>query len=110
MKKKAQLAEEKAERQYLRDNKSVYQFVKSRGWTIAKGRLMDQISDIQSIMNVDGKTADEVLIDVKVRKLLVEELLKWVKSVEGQAAQHEADGLQKEEEEIDHVIRFDEEE
>lgn len=80
---------DKEQKKYLEENRAVYQFVKSKGWKICKGKLMERIDDLQSIMNVDGKTAEEVLLDVKTRKLIVQELLDWVKSIDGQAEQYE---------------------
>lgn len=77
------------EKKYLKENKALYKFIKSEGWKICKDKLVEQINDLQSIMNVDGKTADEVFIDIKVRKIVVEELVRWVDSVEGQANQFE---------------------
>ena len=77
------------EKKYIQENKSVYRFVKSRGWKICKDKLMKQIEDLQSVMNVDGKSAEEVFIDIKVRKLVVEELVGWLNSIENQATQFE---------------------
>ena len=79
---------DESQKKYLTENKHLYKFVKSRGWAIAKNKLMERIDDLQSIMNVDGnQTPEQVVLDVKVRRLVSTELLDWAKGLEGQTNQ-----------------------
>lgn len=98
-------SQKEEQKKYLNENKAVYRFVKSRGWVIAKNKLMEKIDDLQSIMNVDGKTPEEVVMDIKVRKLVCNELLDWVRSLEGQAQQFENNETLLPREQKDYIIR-----
>jgi hypothetical protein len=101
-----QTESQKEQKKFLLDNKSVYRFVKSRGWVIVKNRLLEQINDMQSIMNVEGnQTPEQIVIDLKVRRAVCEELIRWVKSIEGQAEQFENNETSLPQEQKSYIMR-----
>jgi len=101
------LKQDKETKEYLDENKAIYQFVQSEGWGFVKGKLIKQIDDLQSIMNLEGaKTPEEMVMDIKVRRIVIEELLRWLGSVEGQAKQFEGnEGSLDERDRPSHIIR-----
>lgn len=77
----SETAQVQAEGQMIAD------YVKSDGWRWVKDRLMEKIMDLQSIMNVDG-TPENVIVDLKSRRMAVETLVALIKQVESRAEQH----------------------
>lgn len=63
-------------------------YVESDGWRWTKDRLAEKIMDLQSIMNLEGKSPEEIVLDIKARKLTIDILMTTLKQVEGRAEQH----------------------
>lgn len=101
---------DKEERKFHNDNKKIFNFVKSKHWPLVRDAIYQRIEDIQSVMNVDGLTAEEVFIDIKVRKLLATELLDLIRSIEGQAMQYEQNELNPDESEVSYILRQEDDE
>jgi len=74
-------------------NKDIYTLVKSRGWKAFKEQVDQDILDFQSVMNVDLSSPDDVILDIKVRKNIVDYIVKLITKFEGQAAQFKANEL-----------------
>lgn len=68
-------------------NKSIYNLVKSSGWKLFKEQVDQDILDFQSVMNVDLSSPEDVILDIKVRKNLVDYVTKLIVKFEGQAKQ-----------------------
>lgn len=78
-------------------------YIKSDGYRWLKDRLMEKIMDLQSIMNVDG-TPENVIIDLKARRMAVETLVSLIKHIEARAEQHSNNQVSEVTEEI--IIRY----
>lgn len=85
--------EEKEYQDFLKENKTVHDLVNSEYWPLIAKLFTDEINDLQSIMNVEGKDAEEVFIDIKVRKNVVEILAGFLNKMVGQANQYEHNNL-----------------
>jgi hypothetical protein len=69
------------------EGQMIADYMKSDGYRWLKDRLMEKIMDLQSIMNVDG-TPENVIVDLKARRMAVETLVSLIKQLEGRAEQH----------------------
>lgn len=85
--------------------KELSRLIVSKGWQAAKDMLTERIMDIQSVMNIEGKTAEEVLADIKLRQNLIVEMKEWINDIEGTARQYEANLVQPPVTEKDHIER-----
>lgn len=74
----------------LTEGEELLNMTRSRGWGIARGKLTEKILDLQNIHNVDDTSIDNVVVDMKSRKLAVAILFAFLKDIEGTASQHEA--------------------
>lgn len=100
---------DKAQRSHLKKNKEIYEFTTSDGWKHVKAQLIAKIDDLQSIMNITEEDPTKVIMDIKVRKVVMEILMEWMADVEGQTNQYEANDLPPDESEFRHIERTDEE-
>jgi hypothetical protein len=82
-------------------NKSIYKLVKSNGWKLFKEQVDQDILDFQSVMNVDVTKPEEIILDIKVRKNLVDYVSKLIAKFEGQAKQFEENELKEKDQEQD---------
>lgn len=85
--------------------KHLSELVKSSGWAEAKAMLIERMMDIQSVMNVEGKTEKEVFEDIKLRKNIITEMKDWIADIEGTVTQYEGNQAPVITEEPDHIIR-----
>lgn len=99
----------KEKNQFNKENEAVYNFVKSDHWKLIEDKFMERINDLQSIMNIEGKDADAIFFDMKVRRALIEEMLGIIKDFKGQATQYEQNELSPDERGMSTIIHVDEE-
>lgn len=88
----------------LTEGEQIRNLTREGGWGLAKQRLTNKLLDLQSINNIDTTKTDDVILDIKVRKNVVAIVLEWVKEIEGIAAQHDGNQLNKTD--ADHVVRI----
>lgn len=55
----------------------------NEGWPIARDRLTTKILDLQNAFSIEGKTADEMFVDLRARKIASTILFEWLKDIEG---------------------------
>jgi hypothetical protein len=91
--------------EHAKKNKELMELTQTEGWKIVKGLLLDKINDLQSINNIDYTNADEVFLDIKVRKNVIMILVEWLKDVEGRVEQFAMNDLSLDEDDFNHVIR-----
>lgn len=74
----------------LTDGEELQRMTESKGWGLARAKLVDLIIDLQNIHNLDegGASIDNVVVDIKSRKAAVAILHAWLKDVEGTVEQH----------------------
>ena len=66
------------------------EFTKSEAWGSIKSQLTDKLvslADITTLLDTDPLV---LLQEIKVRKLAINLVIGWVREVEGQVSQHEA--------------------
>lgn len=75
-----------------REGQAVADFVKSDGWGIAKRMLIEKINltDSLSATIFDGKTSDQIALELQSRANSVQLIKEWLQEVEGTAHQHES--------------------
>lgn len=78
--------------QILSEGEELLNMTYSRGWAIARERLVNRIMDLQSVLNVDDDPASiaNILADIKGRKMAIDVLKAFLLDIEGSAAQHQA--------------------
>lgn len=76
----------------LSEGEELQRMTESKGWGIARQRLVDMILDLQNIHNLDEGTAsiDNVVVDIKSRKAAVAIMHAWLNGVEGSVEQHKS--------------------
>lgn len=74
----------------LTDGEELQRMTESRGWGIARQKLVEMILDLQNIHNLDEGNAsiDNVVVDIKSRKAAVAIMHAWLKDIEGSVEQH----------------------
>ena len=82
---KEKLDAETARLQHI--GKALQEMIVSEGWDIARSRLTERILALQNAFQIEDKTADEMLVDLKSRKLASALLFDWLKDVEGTVEQ-----------------------
>lgn len=82
-------AMDKETSQVLQQGQAILDLVKSPGWQDVKNKLVEKIMTLGDITMVEteGKSAEQVMMDFKVRKQVIDVLVGWVKEVEGDANQ-----------------------
>lgn len=103
------MRQEKEEIEHKKKNKAIYDFVSSDGWKYVKGQMLDTISDLQSIMNIESIDPEAVSREIQVRKNVIDILKEWLESIEGQANQYELNEFSLDESEYMHIVRREEE-
>lgn len=78
--------EDKETQQVLSEAKQLQSLVGSEGWSVARGKLTQKIIDLQNAFNIEDKSADEMLVDLKARKQASLVLFDWLRDVEGTAS------------------------
>lgn len=58
-------------------------FISSEGWRLAKRKLLERVSNLDTIRGLKGKTAEEKIIDIKVRGMVIDMILEWIDEIEG---------------------------
>lgn len=66
------------------------EFVKSEAWGDIKSQLTDKLVGLADITTLDDKDPMVMLQEIKVRKLAIGLVMGWVREIEGQVNQHEA--------------------
>ncbi len=56
---------------------------KSDDWAEIRALLFEEINDLQSVMNVEGKTAEEIAAQVGARRAAVELIVSVIQKIEG---------------------------
>jgi hypothetical protein len=74
----------------LTDGEELQRMTESKGWGLARQKLVDKILDLQNIHNVDEASIDNVVVDIKSRKAAVAIMYAWLADVEGSVEQHKA--------------------
>lgn len=88
----------------LTEGEQIRNLVRDGGWGLAKQRLTDKLIDLQSVNNIDTDDPNKLILDIQTRKGVIAIVLEWLKEIEGIAAQHDGNQIQKED--ADHVIRM----
>ena len=76
----------------LRRGMKVRDFVKSEEWERVKRELTDKLVSLADITTLTEADAMQLLQEIKVRKLAINLVMGWVREIEGQASQYEANG------------------
>lgn len=63
--------------------RSLKGLIEHEGWNIARDRLTERILNLQNAFNIEGKTADEMFVDLRARKIASTILFDWLKDIEG---------------------------
>jgi hypothetical protein len=71
--------------QIEKESKEIESLVGQEGWKIAKQKLIDLIADTQDIGAIAETTPEQVLIELKSRKLARTVMLNWLRDIEGTA-------------------------
>lgn len=90
----------------FREGEMLQGFVHSEGWKWAKDRLTEKLMDLQSIMNMDDSSPENVILDLKARRMAVELLMSWLRQLEGRADQHQGNKGLSHREEDETIVEY----
>lgn len=77
---------DKETQRIMAEGEQLLSLVKSDGWAVAKGKLIDYITGLDSISNIDATLpADKQLRIIEVNRTVTQILLQWLRDVEGNA-------------------------
>jgi len=66
------------------------EFTKSEAWGDIKGQLTEKLVALADITTLSEADPMVMLQEIKVRKLAINLVMGWVREIEGQVSQHEA--------------------
>jgi len=71
-------------------NNDLADMVKSAGWSIAKGMMMDRIAELGNILTISKEIQDSAILslELRARQNAVQTLLSFLRDVEGQVELH----------------------
>lgn len=85
--------------------------VRSRGWSEAKGMLLQKLAALDSITKFvhDGKSPEEMMSEFKAQVSAIAIIQEWLADIEGTSEQHEQfmESLEEKKIEGDYIIRRD---
>ena len=67
----------------LGEQKQVAKLTETEGWNIARNKLVEKVLDLQNAFNINDGNAEQLLIDIRARKLATSILYDWLKEIEG---------------------------
>lgn len=76
---------DKETKDILSESKQLQSLVNADGWSVAKSKLVNKITDLQNAFNIEDKTPEGMLVDLKARKIATLILFDWIRDVEGTA-------------------------
>lgn len=90
-----------------REGQAISDFVKSTGWEIAKGLLIQKLNLLDSLSSTifENKTPEQVVVEMQARASSVQIVRDWINEVEGTAHQHLSNNQPKPEEETI-IVRY----
>lgn len=75
----------------LREGQAYLDFIKSRGWLLAKEQVITPaLLDLQSVQNIKHTGPTDMAREVYARQLAVEYVMGIIRDIEGRGQQHEA--------------------
>lgn len=74
----------------LQKGAKLKEFTKSDAWGDIKGQLTSKLVELADITTLSEADPMAMLQEIKVRKLAINLVMGWVREVEGQVSQHEA--------------------
>jgi len=70
----------------LADGDAINSLVRSDGWILAKQKLIDYITGLDSISNIDPALPPEKQIrEIEINRKVIQVILDWLREVEGEA-------------------------
>lgn len=74
----------------LHNGEELKMLVESDGWAIARKKLLDMISEVDSLTNFERekKTNEEIVSEMGARQIAVEILMNWLRDIEGSVVQY----------------------
>lgn len=74
------------------EGQTIADFVRSDGWNIAKRMLLEKVNLTDSLSSTifEGKTAEQLALEIQSRANSVQIIREWLAQVEGTAHQHES--------------------
>lgn len=73
--------------------KRLHDLLGHEGWSVARDKLFEKISDLQNAFNIDDNSPENMLIDLKARKIATTILFDWFRELEGSASQFTTNDL-----------------
>lgn len=73
----------------INDTKEIKNTLKSKGWKIINQKFVEKIVDLADIGNIETNDTQEMLIEVRARKLAAQYFMDWMNDITGQVQQVE---------------------
>lgn len=77
---------DKETQRVFREGEKAMYLVKSEDWQWAKRKLLQKLSNLDSVKTLKEK--GNIAQEIKVRKLVIDMILEWLDEIEGIAQQH----------------------
>lgn len=74
----------------LKRGNKLREFVKSEAWGDIKGKLTEKLVSLADITTLSDVDPSQILQEIKTRKLAINLVMGWVREIEGEVSQHEA--------------------
>ena len=72
------------------EQKKLADLLGNEGWVIARNKFAEKVLDLQNAFNIEDKTPEEMVIDLRARKMATILLWDFLKQIEGAAEMPEA--------------------
>lgn len=73
----------------INDTKEIRNTLKSKGWKLIHEKFVEKVIDLADIGNIETDDPQQMLIEVKARKIAAEYFMSWMKDITGQVQQVE---------------------
>lgn len=70
----------------LEEGEKAMYFVKGEDWQWAKRKLLQKLSNLDSVKTLKEK--GNILVEIKARKMTIDMIIEWLDEIEGVAQQH----------------------
>lgn len=77
---------DKETQEVFKEGETALYLVKNPDWQWAKRRLLQKLSNLDSVKTIKEK--GDILLEIKARKMTIDMVLEWLDEIEGVAEQH----------------------
>jgi len=84
--------EDKETQRVHEEGEKAHYLTQNEDWKWAKKKLLQRVSNLDSVKTLKIGKGEDTVLDIKVRKLVIDMVVDWLDDIEGIAQQHREQG------------------